>query len=622
MTATDLFPRDTDGLPFVDRPTLHRLRNGDRLALEIAPVVKDIGGATVRMIAYNGSIPGPTLHVDQGSEIIVDVTNNGDVETTVHWHGLRLDNRFDGVPVDTQAPIEIGGVFSYRIKFPDPGFYWYHPHLREDYGQEMGMYGTIIVEPADSNYWPRVDRQLSITLDDLLIEDGMIAPFRRSAPTFTAMGRFGNVLLVNGEERLEAGVALGEVVRLHLVNTANTRIFNIAIPDARMKLVGGDSGRYQRETFVDEVLLAPSERAIVDVQFDRAGVARLEHRTPDRIYGLGVINVVSNRAFAALRVDPELTTIAANLHADRDRVPDKTLAFRSTMPLLYGNGSAPASSFACPMHPEITSSEPTRCPKCGMKLTPVGTLVLARYVCPMHPDVTSSEPARCPNCGMKLVPVSTQAAPASHDPSGGTVAAELPSPSPLDAPAATFACPMHPEVRGSGPTECPKCGMWLEPISEPTAKSPSHDAGHEHLDGDGLEWEDLMPEINRQTDPSNMMWCLTDLENGAENHHIFWTFTVGDRIKIRLVNELGSDHPMHHPFHIHGAGRFLILARDGQTDDNLVWKDTVLIPAGQTVDILLDVTNPGRWMAHCHIAEHIESGLMFSFDVLPAGSAS
>ena len=201
---TDLFPRDPTGLPSVERTTLHRLRDGDRLALEIAPVVKNIGGSNIRMIAYNGSISGPTLHVDQGSEIIVDVTNNGDVETTVHWHGLRLDNRFDGVPIDTQAPIEIGGVFSYRIKFPDPGFYWYHPHLREDYGQEMGMYGTIIVEPTDSSYWPRVDRQLSITLDDLLIEDGMIAPFSRSGPTFTAMGRFGNVLLVNGEEQLEA----------------------------------------------------------------------------------------------------------------------------------------------------------------------------------------------------------------------------------------------------------------------------------------------------------------------------------------------------------------------------------------------------------------------------------
>ena len=64
-----------------------------------------------------------------------------------------------------------------------------------------------------------------------------------------------------------------------------------------------------------------------------------------------------------------------------------------------------------------------------------------------------------------------------------------------------------------------------------------------------------------------------------------------------------------------GAGRFLVLSRDGVPEHNLVWKDTVLIPTGQTVDILLDVTNPGLWMAHCHIAEHMQSGMMFSFAV-------
>ncbi len=127
-----------------------------------------------------------------------------------------------------------------------------------------------------------------------------------------------------------------------------------------------------------------------------------------------------------------------------------------------------------------------------------------------------------------------------------------------------------------------------------------------------------MPEINRASDTTNMFWELIDRETGAKNHAISWAFTVGDRVKIRLVNEMESDHPMHHPFHVHGAGRFLILARDGQPEDNLVWKDTVLLRAGETVDILLDVTNPGRWMAHCHIAEHTESGMMFSFDVSPA----
>ena len=126
-----------------------------------------------------------------------------------------------------------------------------------------------------------------------------------------------------------------------------------------------------------------------------------------------------------------------------------------------------------------------------------------------------------------------------------------------------------------------------------------------------------MVEVNKITTPANTRWKLVDRSHDAENHAIHWQFRVGDRVKIRLVNEMDSDHPMHHPFHIHGAGRFLILARDGVVEPNLVWSDTVLVRTGETVDIVLDVTNVGRWMAHCHIAEHHESGMMFSFDVTP-----
>src|SRR5207245_9349253 len=94
----------------------------------------------------------------------------------------------------------------------------------------MGLYGTIVVEPSDPSYWPAVDRQLTLTLDDLLVEGGQIAPFRRSTPTFTAMGRFGNVLLINGETAFSGEAALGEVVRRYLVNTATTRLFNFVGP--------------------------------------------------------------------------------------------------------------------------------------------------------------------------------------------------------------------------------------------------------------------------------------------------------------------------------------------------------------------------------------------------------
>jgi FtsP/CotA-like multicopper oxidase with cupredoxin domain len=144
-----------------------------------------------------------------------------------------------------------------------------------------------------------------------------------------------------------------------------------------------------------------------------------------------------------------------------------------------------------------------------------------------------------------------------------------------------------------------------------------HDHAQHHGAGDGIEWEDDMVEVNRTTTPGNTRWKLIDRQTGDANHSINWQFRVGDWVKIELVNEMDSDHPMHHPFHVHGAGRFLVLDRDGVDEDNLVWKDTVLLTTGQRTNILLEVTNPGHWMAHCHIAEHHESGMMFSFDVTP-----
>ena len=197
----DAFTTETAGLPEASSPSVVRLYDGDSFNLRIYPVRKRIGDAEVRMLAYNGSIPGPTLHVDQGSEITVQVANDGDVEATVHWHGLRLQNLYDGVPQETQVPIVPGEAFTYKLRFPDPGLYWYHPHIREDFAQEMGLYAPIVVEPSDPSYWPAVDRQLTITLDDVLIEEGRMAPFSRSGSTFTAMGRFGNVMLINGETR-------------------------------------------------------------------------------------------------------------------------------------------------------------------------------------------------------------------------------------------------------------------------------------------------------------------------------------------------------------------------------------------------------------------------------------
>ena len=236
----DELPTTTEGLPEARETELVELADGDEFNLEIAPVRKRVGDDTVRMLAYNGSVPGPTLKIPQGSTITIHVTNQGDIDATVHWHGLRLENRFDGTH-ETQAPIPVGERFTYEVTVPDPGAYWYHPHIREDYGHELGLYGNILVTPSEPDYWPRVNRELLLTLDDVLIEDGRIAPFRESETTHVAMGRFGNVMLVAGETDLALDAKRGEVVRLYLTNTANTRVFNVTLPGAEMKLVGGDS---------------------------------------------------------------------------------------------------------------------------------------------------------------------------------------------------------------------------------------------------------------------------------------------------------------------------------------------------------------------------------------------
>src|SRR5512145_1395220 len=111
---SDRFPTDAADLPRARSSEVFELDDEDEFDLRIAPVAKQLSGAIVRMLAYNGSIPGPTLRVRQGSELVVNVVNEGDLEATVHWHGLRLENRYDGT-TDTQEPIPVGGSFTYRI---------------------------------------------------------------------------------------------------------------------------------------------------------------------------------------------------------------------------------------------------------------------------------------------------------------------------------------------------------------------------------------------------------------------------------------------------------------------------------------------------------------------------
>ncbi|MEE2613026.1 MAG: multicopper oxidase domain-containing protein, partial [Acidobacteriota bacterium] len=271
-------PRDVVTLP-----------DGGTLDLEAAVVTRTINGRTFTMFGFNGQYPGPLIRVPQDATITVNFTNRLDLPTAIHWHGIRLDNRYDGVPGVTQDPVQPGDSFRYRIHFPDAGIYWYHPHHREDIQQDLGLYGNMRVDARDPDYFGPANREAVLMLDDLLTtaDGAALVPYGRERATHALMGRFGNLLLVNGEPEYRLAVERGAVVRFFLTNVSNTRTFNLSFGDEAIKLVASDVGKFERETWVDSVVIAPAERYIVEVRFPEAGTVALINgvQSIDHVYG-------------------------------------------------------------------------------------------------------------------------------------------------------------------------------------------------------------------------------------------------------------------------------------------------------------------------------------------------
>lgn len=500
-----LSTQDTDGLSEVVSAEKVSLVDGAVFDLVMQPVRSTIAGRTVTLLGYNGSVPGPTLQVKQGSTITLRLRNETEGPTTLHTHGVRMENAFDGVPNLTQSPIDPGKTFEYKLTFPDAGAFWYHPHVRTDFSVESGLYGMFIVEPSDADYWPQADHTLPIMVDDIALSDSGLVPFDEKVATHTLMGRFGNVMLTNGTVMPNFSVKQGEIVRLMFTNVANTRLFNLRLPGVKFKLIGADGGKYTEETWVTEILLAPGERRIADVLFEKPGTYTLVHHPPEQQYTLGSFLVTANpldaqqvNTFQTLRPsDKELKEKFQSLFATYGtREPDRSLRFSMKMTSAMQNGMPPR-----------------------MHMMSDGTLM-------------------------------------SND----------------------------------------DMGMGGE--------------------GDAYEWEDTMSMMNIRSTSDTLTWQIVDQSTNKANMDINnWEFRVGEMVKIRIFNDPRSMHPMQHPIHFHGQ-RFVVLSTNGVVNAAPVWVDTALIAKGDTVDILLEMSNPGKWMAHCHILEHAESGMMFPFTVV------
>jgi len=483
---------DPASVPQVRPSQILRVKDGDTLDLSATLVRRTVAGRPYIMYGFNGEVPGPLLRVPQNATITVRFHNRIDLPSSIHWHGVRLDNRYDGVPGVTQQAVAPGDSFVYRVHFPDAGVYWYHPHVREDIEQALGLFGNMIVDSPDSSYYSPANQEQVLVFDDLLVNADTLIPYGKKGPDFALMGRVGNLLLVNGEPRYTLDAHRGDVVRFYLTNAASSRTYNISFGGAPIKVLASDVSRFEHEQRVPSVVLAPAERYIVEVRFEHPGryplvnaVQAINHFRGEfeaESDTLGMIDVDSSAAapdyaaaFDALRDNAAVTRDIDRYRPYFDKPPDKRLTLT-----MHGSG------------------------------LPLATVQF------MNVDTAYYAP---------------------------------------------------------------------------------------------VEWVDGMPDMNWLSTSEQVRWILRDDATGKENMDIDWHVKQGSVVKLELYNDPKSFHPMQHPIHLHGQ-RMLVVARNGVRTKNLVWKDTVLIPVGSTVDVLIDASNPGDWMLHCHIAEHLGSGMM------------
>jgi len=479
--------RSIAGLPDSQPSAEVRLADGATFDLTAGLVAHDPGvGHPLRMLAYNGQVPGPTLRVPQGATITVRFHNALPWDSTVHWHGVRLAATMDGVPGVSQDPVPPGGDFRYQVHVPDEGLFWYHAHVREDLEQGLGLAGLLVVDGPEAQRGEG-PREVPLVLTDLFLENGTdIASYFEETVTRTLMGRYGNHYVVQGGAAWESTARPGERVRLLVLDAANARPFRLQVTGAAaVQWVASDSGFLQQPRNVTgQVILAPAERAVIDVVMPARGDVVVYHRPS-----------LSPLGFVAL----------ATLRAAGDALADP---------------GAPAGP---------------------------------------HERARASLQEVLPHLG--------------------------------DAPRLTWDLDMRMDMLAFG-------GIAHSHTSPPPE----------------VEWEDIHMAANALSDLDNVQWVIRDNATGREGMDADYHFTRGDLVPILLRNRIDAMHPMDHSFHVHGQ-RFVVVSTNGVPNPDLAWKDTVLVPTGADVRILVAMTNPGTWVYHCHISEHMAAGMMGQLSV-------
>ena len=215
---------------------------------------------------YDGAAPGPEIRLGQGERLRRRLVNALDQPSTIHWHGIRIDNAMDGVPELTQEAVAPGDSFDYDFVLPDAGTYWYHAHNQSPEQVGRGLYGPLIVEESAP---PELDAEHVLILDDWRLDDqAQIDPDFASGHDLSHGGRMGNFIATNAQFDLALPVQQNQRLRLRLINAANARIFPLGLKGLEGWIMAYDGMPLPAPVPVtSEMVLAPAQRIdlIVDV---------------------------------------------------------------------------------------------------------------------------------------------------------------------------------------------------------------------------------------------------------------------------------------------------------------------------------------------------------------------
>lgn len=264
--------------------TSHRpvLAAGPSVSIAAGPTTAELVGAGLpktQVWAYNQSVPGPVIRAQQGDELRVVFENGLAEPSTIHWHGLRVPVKQDGVSYLSQEPIAPGGRHLYTLPLADAGTFWYHPHVNSSEQVGRGLSGVLIVKEAPSIAARLgVDREIVWAIDDWRLDEAaQIAPFGNRHDASHG-GRFGNVITINGRQDLGEPVRAGERVRLRLANLANAQFFNLRFQPLDPWLVAFDGHPVEPTRLGDGgVWLGPGQRAdlVVDIDLEPGAYAEV-----------------------------------------------------------------------------------------------------------------------------------------------------------------------------------------------------------------------------------------------------------------------------------------------------------------------------------------------------------